>query len=184
MKTLTENRWIAIETESPVYIPTADGKSVAETIMVKVPGWKDPESGEIYLDGEALEMLDKVKARRMGLLLPTELREMRSRFGLSQSAMSELLGVGKKTYTRWERGRDRPTQSMNTLLLALWRGHLNPASLKAQRQPRFSWLDRPEGCCPCDSDHKPRPIDPPTGKDDIAPPTGKDDMDENFAAAA
>ncbi|MBI2440101.1 MAG: hypothetical protein HYV35_01895 [Lentisphaerae bacterium] len=54
---------VRIEIEMPVHIPTPDGKAVAETVMVKVPALKDPATGEVYLTGEALEIMDKKKAR-------------------------------------------------------------------------------------------------------------------------
>jgi hypothetical protein len=58
--------WEKIETEEPVVIPTADRQGVAETINVKVPAFRDPKTGEIYLDGVAIRMLDDVKARHLG----------------------------------------------------------------------------------------------------------------------
>lgn len=51
------------QVEVPVHIPTLDGKAVAETIMVKVEGIRDAKTGELFLDGNALELLDKAKAR-------------------------------------------------------------------------------------------------------------------------
>jgi hypothetical protein len=62
------NNWIKIETEEEVIIPISDGKGIAEKIKVKVPAYRDPKTDKIYLDGEALRMLDDVKARRLGLL--------------------------------------------------------------------------------------------------------------------
>jgi DNA-binding transcriptional regulator YiaG len=157
MKPLNE-RAVRIEIEMPVHIPTPDGKKVAETIMVKVPALKDPGTGDVYLGGEALRMLDKVKARRMGVLLPHEIKDLRGQFSLSQREMSALLGIGEKTCTRWETGRERPSQSLNRLLVAMWEGRLNLASLRAMRQPSFPWYERIKGNCPCGSEHKPRLI--------------------------
>ena len=54
------------QTEVPVHIPTLDGTSVAETILVKVSCRIDQESGEAILGGEALRVIDEVKARHMG----------------------------------------------------------------------------------------------------------------------
>lgn len=84
MNAIDESK-IPIETEMPVYIPTPDGKSIAETITVKVPALKDPATGEVYLTGEALEIMDKAKARLMGVLLPTEIKELRSRTGMTHA---------------------------------------------------------------------------------------------------
>lgn len=158
MKSLTE-RAIPFETEMPVHIPTADGKEVAETIMVTVPALKDPVTGEVYLTGEALQILDKAKARRMGVLLPREIKKLREQFGLTQREMSSHMGIGEKSYTRWENGRERPSQSMNRLLVALWEGRLSVADLTSMRQPAFPWYKRITGTCPCGNEHKPRLIE-------------------------
>jgi transcriptional regulator with XRE-family HTH domain len=40
----------------------------------------------------------------MGLLSAQEIREIRLRLGRTQAEMSHLLGVGAKTYCRWESG--------------------------------------------------------------------------------
>jgi len=151
---------VPIETEMPVHIPTPDGESIAETITVKVPALRNPTTGEVYLTGEALKIMDKAKARLMGVLLPTEIKELRSRIGITQREMSDLLGIGEKTYTRWESGRERPSQSLNRLLVALWEGRLSIGDLLASRQQRFSWFGRINAACfrgPRD-EHRPEPI--------------------------
>lgn len=143
----TDERRIRIETEMPVRIPTPDGKTIAETVLVKVPALKDTLTGEVYLTGEALEIMDKVKARHMGILLPGEIKEMRLRMNLTQRQMSELFGIGEKTYTRWENGRERPSQSLNRLLALLWEGRITIGGLKSLRQPTFPWFDRTKWMC-------------------------------------
>lgn len=133
MKTLRE-RGIPIKTEVPVVIPTPDGNGIAETIMVEVEALKDPHDGEIYLNGETLERLDRIKARRMGILLPSDSRELRERLSMTQAQMADLLGIGEKSYSRWETGRERLSHSINKLLAALWEGRLTVADLQATRQ--------------------------------------------------
>jgi DNA-binding transcriptional regulator YiaG len=127
------------QVEVPVHIPTSDGKAVAETIMVKVEGIRDAKTGELFLDGNALELLDKAKARYMGLLLPEEIKALRQRLNLTQREMSDLLQIGDKTYTRWESGRSRPSQVLNLLLRALRDGRLDVAYLRSQRTVSFNW---------------------------------------------
>jgi DNA-binding transcriptional regulator YiaG len=157
MKPLREGA-VPVETEMPVHIPTPDGKKVAETITVKVPALKDLKTGELYLTGEALHILDKIKARRMGVLLPTEIKELREQLGLSQREISVVLGIGEKTYTRWETGRERPSHSLNRLLVALWEGRINLGSFRSMRQPAFPWYERITKPCPCGTKHEPMPI--------------------------
>ncbi len=124
-----------------VSIPTPDGSKVAETVKIKVPALRDPQNGEIFLTGEALRAIDKTKARYMGVLLPTEIRELRQRLGMTQREMSRLLRIGDKTYTRWEKGRERPSQAMNVLLTALWDGRLDVSYLIHQKKPSFGLRD-------------------------------------------
>ena len=154
-----EERLESIRTEMPIHIPTADGKGIAETIMVEVDALRDPRDGEIYMGGAALEELDRVKARHMGILLPSEIRELRNRLGMTQKEMGDLLGVAEKSYSRWETGRERLSHSLNTLVVALWEGRLSVADLQAMRQPAFPWLEHMgSGTCPCGTNHKPQVI--------------------------
>ncbi|HRZ92418.1 MAG TPA: helix-turn-helix domain-containing protein [Candidatus Paceibacterota bacterium] len=128
-----------IEVEEPVHIPNLDGIGIAETIQVKVPAWRDPKDGEVYLDAEATAMLDKVKARHMGLLLPEQIKALRKRLGLTQPQISEMLQIGEKTWTRWETGRERPSRVINVLLFALSDGKLDAGYLHSVARRRSDW---------------------------------------------
>ena len=133
MKSLKERAKKEI-VEIKVSIPSSDGSKIAEVIKIKVPALRDPRNGEIFLTGEALQKIDKTKARYMGILLPMEIKELRKRLGMTQLTMSRLLRIGEKTYTRWENGRDRPSQSMNLLLKALWEGRLDVNDLTPHKR--------------------------------------------------
>ena len=117
-----------------VQIPNLDGDGIAETIRIDVPVHIDPESGEEILTAAAHELIEKTKARRMGLMLADEIRELRERFSLTQEQISELLQIGAKTYTRWESGRARPSRSLNLLLCALRDGALSLEYLRCKRE--------------------------------------------------
>jgi transcriptional regulator with XRE-family HTH domain len=82
-------------------------------------------------------MLDAVKARHLGILLPDQLRAMRKAIGLTQKKMAELLQLGEKTWTRWETGAERPSRSMNVLLCALHEGKIDVGYLVAAEKPCF-----------------------------------------------
>jgi putative zinc finger/helix-turn-helix YgiT family protein len=60
--------------------------------------------GEEILDDEASGQVEEARRTAMGLLTPEEIRDLRYRFGKTQVQMSALLGVGEKTYCRWESG--------------------------------------------------------------------------------
>lgn len=127
--------WKRITIDSSVHIPTADGKEIAETIEVMVDAWQD-ESGEIYLDTAALKKLDDSKARHMGLLLPEDIRHLRESLGVTQVEISQLLKIGEKTWSRWENGRGRPSQSMNVLLKILLDGKADINYLRFMDKPQ------------------------------------------------
>lgn len=115
--------WEAITKAEEVIIPNSDG-SVRERIPVEVTAFRDSE-GEIYLPGESLERMDRIKARYMGIILPSQLKEFRSRSHKTQEEMCEILGLGKRTWTRWETGAERPSRSLSKLLGVLWAGRLS-----------------------------------------------------------
>lgn len=134
LKTPPVPGWVAITSKQPVFIPNATGDGVAETIMQEVPAWKDPKTGKIYLDGAAHEILDAVKARHLGILLPEQLQDLRKSIGMTQKKMAELLQLGEKTWTRWETGAERPSRSMNLLLCALHEGKIDVGYLRSKRR--------------------------------------------------
>lgn len=111
-----------IKVMEDVSICNPDG-SVREVVKVEVDAMKAPD-GEIYLNGDALAKLDRVKARYEGIMLPDDIRQLRERFGLTQTEISNALGLGGKTWTRWETGRERPSRSMNNMLVFLHNGKL------------------------------------------------------------
>jgi len=127
--------WESTTSKEPVYIPTADGSGIAETFWVEVPAWKDPVSGEVLLDGHAREKLEAVKARYLGILAPSQLRDLRAAIGVSQKDMAGLLQLGEKSWTRWETGRERPSRSMNVLLCALYDGKIDVNYLEMLADP-------------------------------------------------
>ncbi|NJK91829.1 MAG: type II toxin-antitoxin system MqsA family antitoxin [Blastochloris sp.] len=127
--------WEKIEIAAPVYIPTLDGKAIAETVEVKVEAYRNPADGEIYLDGHALKKLEDAKARYMGLLTPEEILDLRERLDMTQEKISELFQIGKKTWSRWENGRERPSRSLNLLLHALNDGKVDINYLTLMANP-------------------------------------------------
>lgn len=130
--------WQKIKTKVPVHIAKVNSKEIAETVEVEVTAYRNPKDGEIYLDGDALQMLDDAKARYMGLMLPEQIGHLRQQLGVTQKRMAELLQIGEKSYCRWEVGRERPSRSMNVLLAALNDGRIDVAYLES-RTPDFNW---------------------------------------------
>ncbi len=102
-----------------VYLPTADGKQVAEVVPVRVPMEYDTTVDSWLLTPEAMLQIENVKARHMGILLPDEIRALREQLNKTQAEMAELLQIGAKTWTLWENGWRRPSQSLNKMLKTL-----------------------------------------------------------------
>ena len=102
-----------------VSIPTLDGKGIADWVSIEIPMEWDDEINEWLMTPEGDKMVEDTKSRHMGLLLPEEMKALRSRLGLTQTEIGELLQIGEKTWTRWESGKARPSRSVNLLLRAL-----------------------------------------------------------------
>lgn len=124
--------------EFEVLVPNLDGTGVAEKVKVNVPLCWDEEIKEWLLTPEAHETIDNTKARRMGLLLPAQMKELRERYDYSQKEMGEIFQVGEKSWTRWETGKHRPSRSINLLIRALYEDEISINYLlkRAGRLPR------------------------------------------------
>jgi putative zinc finger/helix-turn-helix YgiT family protein len=87
------------------------------TIIILNSKWEQCEAcSESILPPELLEKLDKQRYVRLGLLSPSEIKAIRERADLSQAQISKILGVGEKTYTRWESGRLLQNKSSDNLI--------------------------------------------------------------------
>jgi len=132
--------WKATTSEETVYIPDSKG-NIVEKIPVKVPAWEDC-NGNIFLDEQAREKLDSVKARHMGLLTSDQLKNLRKYYNLSQADITNLLQTGGKSWCRWETGKERPSRSMNILLCAIYDGEITIGYLRDLLEPK-NRLQRP-----------------------------------------
>lgn len=127
--------WKAVQTTEKVIVPAYGQKGYKIATEIKVPAWQDPETNEIFLDGEATAKIEEAKARYMGLLCPEQIKELRNHLGLTQKQISELLQIGPKSWTRWESGKERPSRSINLMLCALYQGELTIDYLEKQADP-------------------------------------------------
>lgn len=60
--------------------------------------------GEIFLDDDATQKIENARLRAMGRLSPGEIKAFRESLNKTQTEMANLLGLGEKTYARWESG--------------------------------------------------------------------------------
>lgn len=68
---------------------------------------------------EAARQVDAAIADFTDRLTPGELAAIREEFGVDQTEMSEILGLGSKTFHRWEKGSQYPSRSMGYYLRVL-----------------------------------------------------------------
>src|SRR6266852_5326162 len=105
-------------------------------IVIRDASWLHCEScNEDILSSELDAAINRERYRRLGLLPPKEIRRVREKTGLSAVDMSHLLGVGEKTYTRWENGRSLQTKASDTLIRLMDKHAELFALLDAERQP-------------------------------------------------
>jgi len=75
--------------------------------------------GEEILALEAAREVDLAIAEYTERLTPAELTAIREGFGVDKTEMSKALGLGGKTYLRWEQGSQYPNRSMGNDLRVL-----------------------------------------------------------------
>ncbi|MEW5945036.1 MAG: type II TA system antitoxin MqsA family protein [bacterium] len=86
-------------------------------INIRNADWDECEvCGEQILSEELDGALGKWQYTREGLLTPEAIRNIRLRHKLTQKQISEILGVGEKSYTRWENGLSMQTKAMDNLI--------------------------------------------------------------------
>src|SRR5438876_7359455 len=94
-----------IDRGGPLETKYVDRKGVERSLTVpSVRRLQCDSCDEEIFDDAATRQIENVRRTAMGLLTASEIRELRSRFGKTQVQMSKLLGVGEKTYCRWESG--------------------------------------------------------------------------------
>lgn len=111
------------------------------TMIIPNASWLECENcGEQLLSAALDSKLEELSMVRQGLLLPTQIKAIREKLGLTQVEMAERLGVGEKTYTRWESGRSMQNKSSDNLIRLMDRSPDQFAVIEAQRNPGRSVL--------------------------------------------
>ena len=88
-----------------------------------MPGWYCDESDESIHTGKDLKVsdrrLNRLKARREGLLEPEEIRHIRKKLRLSQEAAGLLIGGGPRAFQKYESGDLLPSRAVSSALVLL-----------------------------------------------------------------
>jgi putative zinc finger/helix-turn-helix YgiT family protein len=97
-------------------ITAADGvKVVVPNLLVEVCDY----CSEVVLSADAADAVDAAIAEQTEQLTTRDLERIRDDLGVDQTEMSEILGLGGKTYHRWEKGNQVPSRSMGFYLRIL-----------------------------------------------------------------
>lgn len=91
--------------------------------------------GEEILPHPLSKAIDVQRCKRLSLLTPREIREVRKRTGLSGVDMAQVLSVGEKTYTRWENGKSIQNKANDTLIRLLDKNAEAFSLVEAEREP-------------------------------------------------
>lgn len=95
----------------------------SQSITFDMPGWYCHECDESIHSGEDMKvsdrMLNSLKARTEGLLEPEEIRRIRKKLHLSQTAAGILIGGGPRAFQKYESGDLLPSRAISTALLLL-----------------------------------------------------------------
>lgn len=106
------------------------------TLVVPSAAWDECTScHEQFLPADLIAALDQLRYDRLGLLRPEEIQAVRARAGLSQTEMALFVGVGEKTYSRWESGRSLQNRSSDNLIRIADQFPALFSQLEAQRDP-------------------------------------------------
>ena len=113
-----------------------EGDHYKHIVINKLPVEQCPNCKEVFLPKESLEKVRSERHTVRELLTPDELKNLRKSLNLTQTGMSELLGVGKKSYLRWENGTCLQSKSMDKYIRLLSASPENVNFLKKLALPR------------------------------------------------
>lgn len=148
---------VTLETRSGDFHFTPPDNILGGAMVIPCATWLECATcGEKIIPHALDEALDLLTCRRLGLLTPSEIQEIRKRTGLSAVNMAKLIGVGEKTYTRWESGKSFQNKSSDTLIRLLDRDAESFGLIEAERDPTrerkisdyFESLKTSKGCNP------------------------------------
>jgi HTH-type transcriptional regulator/antitoxin MqsA len=98
---------------------------------------------EMWSDGQvtAAQLAATAEVRRARKLLhPAEIVRIRRSLALTQDEFEQLLGAGKKTVVRWERGIVPPSSAMNELIWLIGEDRKNAERLASKHGVALSTL--------------------------------------------
>jgi putative zinc finger/helix-turn-helix YgiT family protein len=105
-------------------------------IVIENAKWEECTAcGERIASIELEQALERERYRRLGLLTPEEILQIRKSLCFTQTEMSQILDVGEKTYARWESGHSLQNMSSDNLIRIFYRDAGQFLRMKAERNP-------------------------------------------------
>lgn len=112
-----------------------------ESLMIDMPGWYCDASDESIHTGEDMKVSDRalnlLKARVEGLLEPADIKRIRKKLRLTQTAAGELIGGGPRAFQKYETGDLLPSRAVSSALLLLDRDPPALAALSARQKRKM-----------------------------------------------
>jgi putative zinc finger/helix-turn-helix YgiT family protein len=103
-----------------------DRNERSHRLRVPAVTWLECEKcGDVTLDDRAMANIEAARREALGLLSPDSIRAFRGGLQKTQGAMSALLGIGEKTYTRWESGAFIQSEAFDRYLRLLMENNEN-----------------------------------------------------------
>jgi len=101
-----------------------------------VKGLRCDNCEETILDNESEDRISEAQRTAMGRLNAAELQKFRKQLSLSQEEMAGLLGLGKKTYCRWESPDYFQSEALDTFIRLIMFAPSNIHALKMIRREK------------------------------------------------
>ena len=88
-------------------------------LSAKVPVRKCEDCGFSFFDHVFEEICHNVVCRHLGVMTPTQIKDLRNLYNLTQAQFSEFTKLGEATLSRWERGAIIQNQAYDNYLYLL-----------------------------------------------------------------
>jgi putative zinc finger/helix-turn-helix YgiT family protein len=76
----------------------------AVDLSATVPIIKCGDCGQGFLDHIAEDICHEAVCRHLGVMTPSQIKDLRNLYGLTQAQFAEITKLGEATLSRWERG--------------------------------------------------------------------------------
>jgi putative zinc finger/helix-turn-helix YgiT family protein len=125
-----------LEDKVGTFVMAVPGNVPGGDIEVADAAWQTCSAcGEDIIPDDLSRSIERVRYLRLGLLSPEQIRQVRAKTGLSAVEMSQIIGAGDKSYTRWENGKSIPNKATDTLIRLVDQHPELFADIDAQRSP-------------------------------------------------